>query len=96
MEHFKETGGRSFSIASCTMSGNIYDPQRLLIVKRKMEGRKREEQGEEMLNHFNAEDTQTLKGTADLTMLLPISRIKEWTKSIQSIIKSFLFRSKLT
>lgn len=24
-----------------------------------------------MLNHLNAEDTQTLKGTADLTMLLP-------------------------
>lgn len=70
------------------MSGSIYDPQRLLIVKRKKEGRKREEQGREMLNHRSAEDTQTLKGTADHTMLLPISRIKEWPKSLTSLIKT--------
>lgn len=51
------------------MSGSIYDPQRLLIVKRKKEGRKREEQGGEMLNHLQAENTHILKGIIDLTML---------------------------
>lgn len=51
------------------MSGSIYDPQRLLIVKRKKEGRKREEQGGEMLNHLQAENTHTLKGIIDLSML---------------------------
>lgn len=51
------------------MSGSIYDPQRLLIVKRKKEGRKREEQGGEMLNHLQAKTTHILKGIIDLTML---------------------------
>lgn len=51
------------------MSGSIYDPQRLLIVKRKKEGRKREEQGGEMLNQLQAENTRILKGIIGRAML---------------------------
>jgi len=45
------------------MSGSIYDPQRLLIVKRKKkkEGKRGTRRGKS-LNHLQAEDTIIFKG----------------------------------